>query len=160
MNLNEQALELLYSEKIQEFNEFRLKNIIFRPNLSGQDFSKKVLSSAFLNGAICSNTDFRESKMEKINLVQAELNGSNFESADLTQALLMYAEMKNCILKNCNLKQTNFMWTDLQNSDLRGSYLDETIFIESYLNDTKLDDLKKEKAYTKYAKLDNTIWKV
>ncbi|HET9774246.1 MAG TPA: pentapeptide repeat-containing protein, partial [Nitrososphaeraceae archaeon] len=111
--INNEYIDMLNREKISEFNEFRLKNLTFRPNLSGEDFSRKDLTNAYLNGAICVKTNFNNCILGKTNFVQAELNESNFESADLTETLFMYAEMKDCRLINCNMNKTNFMWANL-----------------------------------------------
>ena len=111
-NLNEEGMELLYGEQITEFNKFRMKNLIFKPNLSNQELSGKNLSFAFLNGAICNKTNFSNCTLKKTNLVQAELNNSTFDNSDLTDAIFMYAEMKACKLRNCNMNRSNFMWAN------------------------------------------------
>ena len=158
-NFNEQGAGLLHAGKINEFNTFRMKNLIFKPNLSNQDFAGQNLSFAFLNGAVCNKTNFSHCILKKTNLVQAELNKANFDNSDLTDALFMYSEMKECTLRNCNLSRSNFMWTNLQKSDLRGSNLTKTIFIEANLQHSFLNDLNKNNAYIKYAKIENTVWK-
>ena len=155
-NLNQEAIKLILDERIAEFNKFRLHNLTFKPNLSNQVFSGKNLSLAFLNGAICIQTNFSNCILKKTNLVQAELNNSNFENSDLTDTLFMYAEMKNCNLRNCNMKRSNFMWTNLQNSDLSGSKITNTIFIEANLQSVILKDINREHAFMKYAKFELT----
>jgi uncharacterized protein YjbI with pentapeptide repeats len=158
-NLNEEGMELLHAEKIKEFNTFRMKNLTFKPNLSNQDLAGKNLSFAFLNGALCINTNFSNCILKKANLVQAELNKANFDNSDLTSALFMYAEMKECKLRNCNMYRSNFMWANLQNSDLSNSNITNTIFIEANLQHSILNDLNKNNAYIKYAKMESTSWK-
>ena len=155
-NLNQEAIKLILDERIAEFNKFRLHNLTFKPNLSNQVFSGKNLSLAFLNGAICIQTNFSNCILKKTNFVQAELNNCNFANADLTETLFMYAEMKNCNLQNCNMKKSNFMWANLYNADLSGSKISNTIFIEANLKSAKLKDLDKENAFLKYAKFDIT----
>ena len=57
-NLNRKGIELLNTEKIIEFNRFRMENLTFKLDLNNHDFSGKNFSSAFLNGVICNNTNF------------------------------------------------------------------------------------------------------
>jgi uncharacterized protein YjbI with pentapeptide repeats len=158
-NLHEEGMKLLQAEKIREFNTFRMKNLIFKPNLSNQDLAGKNLSFAFLNGALCINTIFSNCILKKANLVQAELNKANFDNSDLTSALFMYAEMKECKLRNCNMYRSNFMWANLQNSDLSNSNITNAIFIEANLQHSILNNLNKNNAYIKYAKIESTSWK-
>ena len=153
-NLNEEAIKLILNGRISEFNKFRLHNLIFKPNLSQQDFSNKDLSLAFLNGSKCTQTNFSNCILKKTNFVQAELNNCDFSNADLTDTLFMYSDMKYCNLKNCNMKRTNFMWANLQNSDLSGSKISNTIFIEANLQAAVLQGINKENAFLKYAKVD------
>ena len=155
-NLNEDAIKLILDERIPAFNKFRLRNLKFKPNLSHQDFSGKNLSLAFLNGAICTQTDFSKCILKKTNFVQAELNNCNFANSDLTDTLFMYAEMKNCNLRNCNMKKSNFMWANLYNADLSGSKITRTIFVEANLQSAIIKDFNKENAFLKYAKLDSS----
>jgi len=155
-NLNEEVVKLILNERISTFNKFRLHNLTFKPNLSYQDFSGKNLSLAFLNGAICTQTNFSNCILHKTNFVQAELNNCNFANTDLTDTLFMYAEMKNCNLRNCNMTRSNFMWANLHNADLSGSKISNTIFIEANLKSAKLKDFDKENAFLKYAKFDIT----
>lgn len=154
--LNEEAIKLISDERIPTFNKFRIHNLTFKPNLSHQDFSGKNLSLAFLNGAICNQTNFSNCILTKTNFVQAELNNCNFANADLTDSLFMYAEMKNCNLQNCNMKKTNFMWANLYNANLSGGKITNTIFVEAILQSAILKDFNKESAFMKYAKLDVT----
>lgn len=68
-NLNQEGVDLLNAEKINEFNNYRIHNLVYKPNLDNQDFSGKNLSFAFLNGAICNNTNFSHCILKKTNLV-------------------------------------------------------------------------------------------
>jgi uncharacterized protein YjbI with pentapeptide repeats len=51
------------------------------------------------------------------------------------------------------------MWANLQNSDLSNSNITNTIFIEANLQHSILNDLNKNNAYIKYAKIESTSWK-
>ncbi|HJT83815.1 MAG TPA: pentapeptide repeat-containing protein [Nitrososphaeraceae archaeon] len=150
---NKDAMKLIRDENILAFNEYRLHNLTFIPDLSHQDLSGKDLSFAYLNGAKCIQTNFSKSILKKTNLVQAELDSCNFKEADLTETLFMYAEMQNCNLQMCNMNRTNFMWANLQYADLSGSKALDTVLVEANLKSCILKDFNKEKAFLKYAKI-------
>jgi uncharacterized protein YjbI with pentapeptide repeats len=44
--------------KIQDYNNWRIKNITIIPDISGQDYSGKDLSGVYLNGTSCIGTNF------------------------------------------------------------------------------------------------------
>jgi uncharacterized protein YjbI with pentapeptide repeats len=90
--------------------------------------------------------------------VQADLSNANFEGANLTDAILMYAEMKGCNLTGADLTRTNLMWANLQDSNLTGCKLSKTVLVQANLMNAKLENVYKNGAYLKFAKLKGTLW--
>src|SRR5919109_527791 len=86
------------------------------------------------------------------------LSGKNLSGADLNGALLMYCDMKECNLADANLTKANFMWTNLQGSNLTPCIISRTNFVEANLTNAKLPNVGKQEAYTKYARLQGTLW--
>ena len=72
-------INLLVDEKISAFNEWRMKNLIIRLDISGKDLSNKDLSGAYLNGVSCVGTNFSHCNLSKVNFVQADLREANLE---------------------------------------------------------------------------------
>jgi uncharacterized protein YjbI with pentapeptide repeats len=151
-------LELLTESKIRDFNEWRLTNLLVRPDISGMDFSSKDLSGALLNGIRCVETKFTECNLSKTNLVQAEMTNSNFQGADMTEALLMYGNLKKSIFIDSNLTRTNFMWAELRECDFSGSRMKKTIFVEAKMQNAKLDNVLLDTVYLKQANLEGNSW--
>ncbi len=157
-NDKQEWLEMLTKSKIRDFNEWRLTNLLVRPDICGMDFSNKDLSGALLNGIRCVNTNFSRSNLSKANLVQAEMANSNFQGADLTEAMLMYGDLKKCNFVEANLAQTNFMWSDLRECDFSGSRMKKTIFVQAKMQNAKLDIIQRDTVYLKFANLEGTSW--
>ena len=154
----ENWINLLLEEKIYDFNKWRMKNLIIRPDISGKNLSNKDLYGAYFNGVSCVETNFSHCNLSKVNFVQADLTVANLEEANLTDALLMYAEMKNCNLRKATLIRTNLMWANLQNSDLSGCKMSKTVLVEADMKNAKIIDVDRTGAYLKYAKLEETAW--
>jgi uncharacterized protein YjbI with pentapeptide repeats len=76
----------------------------------------------------------------------------------MSEALIMYATVKDSNISKSQLSNTNFMWSDLQNSDFRQSSMYKTIFVEADLRNANTEGLDKNNAYLKYAKLNGTTW--
>jgi uncharacterized protein YjbI with pentapeptide repeats len=70
----------------------------------------------------------------------------------------MYGELKKSSFVDANLTRTNFMWSDLRESDFTGSAMTKTVFVEAKLQGAKLENIKKDVVYLKFAKLDGTNW--
>jgi uncharacterized protein YjbI with pentapeptide repeats len=86
------------------------------------------------------------------------MTSCTFNGANLTDALLMYCNLKKSSFLNANLTRTNFMWADLTESDFTGSTMTRTIFVEAKLRSAKLEDIKKDIVYLKFANLEGTKW--
>lgn len=155
----DEGLILLIEEQIDEFNQWRMKNLTLKLDYTGADFSNKDISNAYLNGINFTECNFSNSIVNGTNFVQANLTNTDFESSDMSGALMMYSILKDSNLTKSQLSNTNFMWSDLQGVDLRGSILDKTIFVEANLTNAKTDELDKSKAFLKFAKLEGTTWK-
>jgi hypothetical protein len=54
-----EGLKLLHGMKIRDHNRWRMKNPTIRPDISGQDLSRKNLSGVYLNGVSCVGTIYR-----------------------------------------------------------------------------------------------------
>ena len=92
------------------------------------------------------------------NFVQSNLSKTTFEGSDMSDALIMYATVRDSNIVKSQLSNTNFMWSDLQNSDFRESIMYKTIFVEADLRNANTEGLDKNDAYLKYAKLKGTTW--
>ena len=154
-----EGIKLLQDMKIQDYNQWRMKNITIRPDLRDQDFSGKDLSRAYLNGASCLRTNLSHCNLTKVNFVQSVLNTANFERANLTDAILMYSEMEECNLINADLTRANFMNANLQNSNLTNGKMSKTNFVQANLRNAKLPNVDRSAVYLKYSKLEGTAWK-
>ena len=155
----DEGFRMLSEGKIKEFNRWRMKkNLTLKLDFSDKDFSGKDMSYAYLNGLVAERANFVHANLTGTNLVQASLNGCDFQGANLTQTLLLYAEMKEVRLTNTNLTKTNMMWANLQNADFTGSKMLQTVFVEANLQNGKVAGIDKAGAYIKYAKLEGTSW--
>ena len=65
-----EGLLLLQNEQIDEFNEWRMKNLTLKLVFDGKDFSNRDISNAYLNGVSFINSDFSNSRLRTTNLVQ------------------------------------------------------------------------------------------
>jgi uncharacterized protein YjbI with pentapeptide repeats len=112
-------------------------------NLSGQNFSKRPLTSVNLNRAILSNTNFSGADLgaaifQEADLTQANLNGANLQeavfygakllNADLTSANLVGAKLMDVkgtggIFRNVNLSNSDIKNGELQQADLTNANL-------------------------------------
>jgi uncharacterized protein YjbI with pentapeptide repeats len=155
---SEDVIRLLTKCHIEEFNRWRINNPTTKLVISGIDFLRKDLSGAYFNGIISASTNFSHCNLVRINLVQADLSNANFEGANLTDAILMYAEMKGCNLTGADLTRTNLMWANLQDSNLTGCKLSKTVLVQANLMNAKLENVYKNGAYLKFAKLKGTLW--
>jgi uncharacterized protein YjbI with pentapeptide repeats len=81
---------------------------------------------------------------------------ANLEGANLSEALLMWSEMKKCNLTNTDLIRRNFMYANLQGCNLTNSKMTKTIFIQADLRDAKLTDIDESAVYLKYTRLEGT----
>jgi hypothetical protein len=87
----------------------------------------------------------------KLDLIGADLRGTNLANANLRGAYLIAAD-----LRGCNLKGVDFIGADLRDTDIRGADLSESIFLtQAQINVAKGDS--KTKLSTLLEK--PTIWK-
>jgi uncharacterized protein YjbI with pentapeptide repeats len=94
-NILRKDVSLLHDIKIQDFNQWRMKNLTVRPDINGQDFSSKNLSVAYVNGAYCIRTSLSSCNLSKVILAQADLTMANLDGANLNDAFMMDSEMKD-----------------------------------------------------------------
>lgn len=75
----------------------------------------------------------------KLDLIGADLRGTNLASANLRGAYLIAAD-----LRGCNLKGVDFIGADLRDTDIRGADLSESIFLtQAQINVAKGDSKTK-----------------
>jgi uncharacterized protein YjbI with pentapeptide repeats len=86
------------------------------------------------------------------------MTNSNFQGADLTEALLMYGNLNKSIFVDTNLTRTNFMWAELRECDFSGSRMKKTIFVEAKMQNAKLDKVLLDTVYLKQANLEGNSW--
>ena len=112
--VNKKALELLKSEKVEDFNKWvrdrRNKGKdsldLDDSNLAGLKLRNVDLRGAHLNGAILRKTDLREANLKHARMRQADLRGADLREADLTDADLRRCKRKDTNLKKAVLKNT------------------------------------------------------
>ena len=89
-----EGVKLLQDMKIQDYNNWRMKDMSIIPDINGQNFLGKDLSEVYLNGTSCIGTNLSCCNLSKANFVQADLSMANLEGANLSDALLMWSQMK------------------------------------------------------------------
>lgn len=105
-------------------------------DLSGADLTEATLDGADCLKATLDGADFRKARMRSISLEQVRAVGTHLVLADLSDALLLMADLSNADLTGANLTGanleaanlwgatlalTNFTETDLTNADLTNS---------------------------------------
>ena len=114
----DEGLIMLLEEQVDEFNQWRMKNLTLKLDYTGADFSNKDMSNAYLNGINFTECNFSNSIVNGTNFVQANLTNTDFESSDMSGALIMYSVLKDSNLVKSQLTNTNFMWSDLEGADI------------------------------------------
>jgi uncharacterized protein YjbI with pentapeptide repeats len=156
-NVNLEAAIKLLESSVKDFNEWRMKNLTAKVDISGRNFSSANLEGAFLNGVLANGTNFSGANLAKVNLVQAELNAANFNNANLNGALLMYSELKSASFVNSDLTSANLMWVNATAADFSSCKMSRTILVEALLQNAKLPP-DPGAAFLKYSKLEGTSW--
>jgi predicted KAP-like P-loop ATPase len=123
-NIDEQALELLKSGKIEEFNSRKGKEFT-RLNLAGADLKNKYLAGA----------DLRYSYLGGADLRYADLEGANLTGVNLTHADLIHTNLRYSYLEGAYLRGAYFT-----NADLTGAIIISADLANAYFTGAKLTD--------------------
>ena len=105
--------QILITQSIKAWNEWRKKHPDIHPDLSRANLSKTDLS----------NADLTFANLEGANLEEAVLQGANLEGANLEEAVLQGANLEATILSGTNFSYSNLTYADLHDADLRSSDL-------------------------------------
>ena len=125
--INYEAVKLLQSGKISEFNDKRI--IEFKTlSLSGADLRDADLRDAELMGANLSTSD----------LDSADLMGANLSGADLMGANLSGAQLVGTNLSGADLTRVRFWGADLARTRLWGANLRDAHMVGAKLHGTNL----------------------
>ena len=133
-------------ENVEDWNQWRERGRLTRPNLSGVDLSnlylkKADLSNAVLNDAILDNSnlrgailqgiegrsvslknaDMREVDLRESTLISANIKGANLAGADLYSADLRDAQVMRANLKGTNLSEARVLRTNFHSANLTGA---------------------------------------
>jgi uncharacterized protein YjbI with pentapeptide repeats len=140
--INYEAVKLLQSGKISEFNDKR--TIEFKIlSLSESDLRDADLRDADLRDADLRDADLRDADLRDADLRDADLMGANLSMSDLDSADLMGANLSGADLMGANLSGarlvgTNLSGADLTNARLWGANLDRTRLWAANLRDAHL----------------------
>jgi len=115
--INYEAVKLLQSGKISEFNDKR--TIKFKTlSLSGADLRDADLRDADLRDADLRDADLRDADLRDADLRDADLMGANLSTSDLDSADLMGANLSGADLMGANLSGARLVGTNLSGADL------------------------------------------
>lgn len=91
--------------------------------LKGRGGKRMELRLTNLSGLKLTGFDFSRGTMLACNLSQADLRGSRFVEADLTNSLFIGSDLRRCDFTRANLRGTRFYKSDMQSAVLDGSDL-------------------------------------
>lgn len=111
------ALELLENNRPEEWNEVRILNKEWVPDLQNVslagarlplvNFRKANLSKASFENAILDGANFHQAMLDGANFHQASLIGANFDEASLANADMSGANLQNASFLNARLEGTD-----------------------------------------------------
>ncbi len=149
---NPEHLKIL-KQGVEAWNDWRKENSGVRPDLSGADLVRAVLSwanlvEAGLRGADLSQADLSEADLggadlSQADLSQADLGGAGLRGADLSQADLGGANLVEAGLRGADLSQADLSEADLSGAtpiaaELSEANLSGAILFRANLSDTNL----------------------
>lgn len=153
-------LAVLY-EGVNVWNEWRLRESVPRPDLSGAvlreaDLTWADLRGAILRGADLAGADLTEADLSEADLSDAQLCGASLRAANLDWAFLRSANLQNADLGGAQLSDANLSGANLAAADLSGAKmtganltgtnlfsanLSGASFVEAQLHETKFVDV-------------------
>jgi uncharacterized protein YjbI with pentapeptide repeats len=140
--INYEAVRLLQSGKINEFNDKRaieFRNLSLRDaDLRDADLRDADLRDADLRDADLRDADLRDADLRDADLMGANLSRSDFDGADLMGANLSGADLMGANLSGARLVGTNLGGADLAGARLWGANLVSTRLWGANLTDAHL----------------------
>jgi len=143
------AVELLKKSKPEEWNEVRMLNKDWTPDLSNAnlndlalplvDFRRANLSHASFRNALLDGANFDEATLVGADFHKASLADVNFDAADLSTVNFEGADLKGASFRNANLTKAILPSDVISKNDSD----DESTVIKSVFdNPNKIDNLK------------------
>lgn len=139
---NVEHLEILKSG-LNQWHEWRVKNINIQPDLSGADLSHTNLIAA----------DFHTVNLNNAGLLSANLRYANLSHANLNKACLYYAILDSANLSHANLNGANFEKTDMRIANLSHANLNNGNLFNAYLSGAKMEKTELTGANLSHANL-------
>ncbi len=113
-----EAVEML-RRSIDEWNQFRMDNRKYSPELSGADLSRFDLAGADLRLANLEGTSLVDADLSGARLSSAKLNRADLTRATLDGADLLDARLAEATLASAKLRATTLNGADLSRANLR-----------------------------------------
>jgi hypothetical protein len=144
-------LEILLQGE-EEWNEWRMKNLLIIPNLRGANLRGvnlyrmnltqanlrgANLRLAYLRGANLRGANLRGANLRRANLGETNLGGANFSEANLREVRLGAANLILANLSGANLNGANLREANLSGAKLEKAQFGYTFFFQSDLTDVK-----------------------
>jgi uncharacterized protein YjbI with pentapeptide repeats len=140
--INYEAIKLLQSGKINEFNDKRASEFkilsMREADLRDADLRDADLRDADLRDADLRDADLRDADLRDADLMGANLSGSDIDGADLMGANLSGADLMGANLSGARLVGTNLGGADLVGARLWGANLVSTRLWGANLRDAHL----------------------
>jgi len=140
--INYEAIKLLQSGKINEFNDKRANEFkilsMREADLRDADLRDADLRDADLRDADLRDADLRDADLRDADLMGANLSGSDIDGADLMGANLSGADLMGANLSGARLVGTNLGGADLVGARLWGANLVSTRLWGANLRDAHL----------------------
>ena len=114
---NQEHLEII-RKGVDEWNQWRKRDVTIRPDLSNANLSMVNLEEADLMGA-----NLRGSNLSRSNLQRAKLIFANLTGADLTEAIVCGAELAKAKLSKTNFSSAHLMAIQALGCDFEDSIL-------------------------------------
>lgn len=147
--INQEHLAVL-NQGVDVWNEWRERNPLVIPNLTGGNFFRRDLaginfSRAYLNGANLrySNltlADLSGAKLTLANLSQSQCISANFTSAALSGSIFRFAKLQGANLSGADLNHADFENATLDSATFKDAKLIKASFRDAVFNNTDLGD--------------------
>jgi len=140
----DKAVEMLRTEKVQQWNKHRDTHRNWRPDLKGVDLAHRDLrrvnlSNASLDHANLSRTTFSSADLSHVRLSHADLSDANLQGAKLVEADLGIAVLSGTRLMEADLTDANLEGAVLVDANLEGAILYRAKLDEADLFGARLD---------------------
>ncbi|MCI0487718.1 MAG: restriction endonuclease [Blastocatellia bacterium] len=114
----ENAIELLKAGRPEEWNEVRILNPGWSPDLHSEDFRNLVLPSANFQNANLDKALFNQALLDGCDFYGASLKFTNFENASLVgarfdMAILEHTNLKGALLDRASVEEAKFVETQI-----------------------------------------------